>query len=135
MLVHGIAMQPAMPTGLAVVNRKPIVSLPGFPVSAIVAFKTFVRPLLAKLSGFPMPVERTIRAVLKERVSGAPNLRTFVRVRVEKVPEGFLAWPLKVQRSSLLTSMVDANGIVTIPESVGFIEAGEEVNVSLTGDI
>jgi molybdopterin molybdotransferase len=135
MLVHGIAMRPAMPTGLAVVNRKPIVSLPGFPVSAIVAFKTFVRPLLAKLSGFPLPVERSIRAVLKERVSGAPNLRTFVRVKVEKVPEGFMAWPLKVQRSSLLTSMVDANGIVTIPESVGFIEAGEEVNVSLTGDI
>ncbi len=135
MLVHGIAMRPAMPTGLAVVNRKPIVSLPGFPVSAIVAFKTFVRPLLAKLSGFPMPDERTIRAVLKERVSGAPNIRTFVRVKVEKVQAGFLARPLKVQRSSLLTSMVDANGIVTIPESVGFIEAGEEVNVSLTGDI
>lgn len=134
-LVHGIAMRPAMPTGLAVVNRKPIVSLPGFPVSAIVAFKAFVRPLLAKLSGFPMPAERSIRAVLKERISGAPNLRTFVRVKVEKVQAVFLAWPLKVQRSSLLTSMVDANGIVTIPESVGAIEAGEEVDVSLTGDI
>jgi molybdopterin molybdotransferase len=135
MLVHGIAMRPAMPTGLAVVNRKPIVSLPGFPVSAIVAFKTFVRPLLAKLSGFPMPVERSIRAVLKERISGAPNLRTFVRVKVEKVQAGFLASPLRVQRSSVLTSMVDANGIVTIPESVGAIEAGEEVDVSLTSDI
>lgn len=135
MLVHGIAMRPAMPTGLAVVSRKPIVSLPGFPVSAMIAFKTFVRPLLAKLSGFPMPVDRSIRAVLKERISGAPNLRTFVRVKVEKVQAGFLAWPLKVQRSSLLTSMVDANGIVTIAESVGAIEAGEEVDVSLTGDI
>ena len=135
MLVHGIAMRPAMPTGLAVVNRKPIVSLPGFPVSAIVAFKTFVRPLLAQLSGFPMPVERSIRAVLKERISGAPNLRTFVRVKVEKGQSGFLASPLKVQRSSVLTSMVDANGIVTIPESVGSIEAGEEVDVSLTRDI
>jgi molybdopterin molybdotransferase len=135
MLVHGIAMRPGMPTGLAVVNHKPIVSLPGFPVSAIVAFKIFVLPLLAKLSGFPMPVERSIRAVLKERIRGAPNLRTFVRVKVEKVQTGFLAWPLKVQRSSLLTSMVDANGIVTIPESVGAIEAGQEVDVSLTGDI
>jgi len=135
MLVHGIAMRPAMPTGLAVVKRKPIVSLPGFPVSAIVAFKTFVRPLLAKLSGIPMPVERSIRAVLKERISGAPNLRTFVRVKVEKTQAGFLASPLRVQRSSVLTSMVDANGIVTIPESVGSIEAGEEVDVSLTSDI
>ena len=135
MLVHGIAMRPAMPTGLAVVNRKPIVSLPGVPVSAMVAFKIFVRPLLAKMSGHPVPVERSIRAVLKERISGAPNLRTFVRVKVEKVQAGFLAWPLKDQRSSLLTSMVDANGIVTIPESVRSIEAGEEVDVRLTGDI
>ena len=135
MLVHGIAMRPGMPTGLAVVNRKPLVSLPGFPVSAIIAFKAFVRPLLAKLSGFPMPAERSIRAILKERISGAPNLRTFVRVKVEKVEAGVLACPLKVQRSSSLTSMVDANGIVTIPESVGAIEAGEEVDVSLTGDI
>jgi molybdenum cofactor synthesis domain-containing protein len=135
MLVHGIAMRPGMPTGLAVVNRKPLVSLPGFPVSAIIAFKAFVRPLLAKLSGFPMPAERSIKAILKERISGAPNLRTFVRVKVEKVEAGFLACPLKVQRSSSLTSMVDANGILTIPESVGAIEAGEEVDVSLTGDI
>ena len=135
MLVHGIAMRPAMPTGLAIVNGKPIVSLPGFPVSAIVAFKTFVRPLLDKLSGLSMPVERSVRAVLKDRISGAPNLRTFVRVKVERVQTGFLAWPLSVQRSSLLTSMVNANGIVTIPESVEAIEAGEEVDVSLTGDI
>jgi molybdenum cofactor synthesis domain-containing protein len=134
-LVHGIAMRPAMPTGLAVVNRKPIVSLPGFPVSAIVAFRTFVRPLLAKLSGAPMQIEPSVRAVLKERISGAPNLRTFVRVNVEKVQAGFLAWPLSVQRSSLLTSMVNANGIVMIPESAAAIEAGEEVDVSLTGDI
>ncbi len=133
MLVHGIAMRPAMPTGLAVVNRKPIVSLPGFPVSAIVAFRTFVTPLLTKLSGSTTPMEHSIRAILKERISGAPNLRTFVRVRVEKGPSGFLAWPLKVQRSSLLTTMVDANGIVTISESVGAIEAGQEVDVSLTG--
>jgi len=134
-LVHGIAMRPAMPTGLAIVKGKPIVSLPGFPVSAIVAFKTFVRPLLDKLSGLSMPVERSVRAVLKDRISGAPNLRTFVRVKVERVQTGFLAWPLSVQRSSLLTSMVNANGIVTIPESVEAIEAGEEVDVSLTGDI
>ena len=82
-----------------------------------------------------MPVERSVRAVLKERISGAPNLRTFVRVKVEKVEAGFLVCPLKVQRSSSLTSMVDANGIVTIPESVRAIEAGEEVDVSLTGDV
>ena len=51
MLIHGIAMRPSMPTGLAVVKGKPILSLPGFPVSAIFAFRVFARPLIAMLMG------------------------------------------------------------------------------------
>ena len=135
MLIHGVAMRPAMPTGLAVVGGKPVVSLPGFPVSAMLAFRTFVRPLLAKMVGAPEPLEPTIRAVLKERVTGTPNYRTLVRVRVSRVKDEYLATPLKAQRSSLLTSMVDANGIVNVPESVSVIEAGTEVSVTLTGDL
>lgn len=135
MLIHGVAMRPAMPTGLAVVGGKPVVSLPGFPVSAMLAFRTFVRPLLAKLVGAPEPLEPTIKAVLKEKITGTPNHRTFVRVRVSRVKDEYLATPLKAQRSSLLTSMVDANGIVNVPESVPAIEAGTEVSVTLTGDL
>lgn len=135
MLIHGVAMRPAMPTGLAVVGGKPVISLPGFPVSAMLAFRTFVRPLLAKLVGAPEPLEPTIKAVLKEKVTGTPNHRTLVRVRVSRVKDEYLATPLRAQRSSLLTSMVDANGIVNVPESVPVIEAGTEVSVTLTGDL
>jgi molybdopterin molybdotransferase len=135
MVVHGVAMRPAMPTGLAVVKGKAVVSLPGFPVSAMFAFRVFVLPLLAKLTGLPEPVEPTIRAVLKERIVGVPHYRTFVRVLVERGQTGFLAQPLKVQRASLLMSMVESNGVVTVPEDVEFIEAGREVEVRLTGDV
>jgi molybdopterin molybdotransferase len=135
MLIHGVAMRPAMPTGLAVVGGKPIVSLPGFPVSAMLAFRTFVRPLLAKLVGAPEPLEPTIKAVLKEKITGTPNHRTFVRVSVSRVKDEYVATPLKAQRSSLLTSMVDANGVVNVPESAPVIEAGTEVSVTLTGDL
>jgi molybdopterin molybdotransferase len=135
MLVHGVAMRPAMPTGLAVVRGKPVVSLPGFPVSAMLAFRTFVRPLLAKLVGAPEPPEPTIRAILKEKITGISGHRTFVRVRVSRMKDEYVATPLKAQRSSLLTSMVDANGIVNVPESASIIEAGTEVSVTLTGDL
>jgi molybdopterin molybdotransferase len=134
MLVHGVAMRPAMPTGLAVVEGKPVVSLPGFPVSAMLAFRVFVRPLLARLVGAPEPVDPTIRAVLKEKIRGMPGHRTFVRVRVSRGKDGYWAVPLKAQRSSLLTSMVDANGIVNVPESSPIIKAGVEVSVTLIGD-
>ena len=135
MVVHGVAMRPAMPTGLAVVNGKPVVSLPGFPVSALIAFRVFVIPLLAKLVGLPKPVEPTIRAVLTEKVMGVPQYRTFVRVSVQRGKAAFLAQPLKVQRSSLLTNIVESNGVVTVPEDVVSIDAGQEVEVLLTGDV
>ena len=135
MIVHGVAMRPAMPTGVAVVKGKPVVSLPGFPVSAMFAFRVFVRPLLAKLVGAPELPEPTVQAVLKERVTGMPGSRTFVRVRVKKVGDGYVAVPLKAQRSSILTSMVDANGVVTLSESAPSIEAGKEVSVTLTGNL
>jgi molybdopterin molybdotransferase len=134
-IVHGVAMRPAMPTGVAVVRGKPIVSLPGFPVSAMLAFRVFVRPLLAKLVGALELPEPTIKAVLKKRIRSIENSRTFVRVRVHRVGSRLVAVPLEAQRSSLLTSMVHANGIVTLPETVQSIEAGTEVSVTLTGSV
>ena len=135
MLVHGIAMRPAMPTGLAIIKATPVVSLPGFPVSAMIAFRVFVRPLIAKLSGFPEASDPTVRAVLKERISGGAGLRTFVCVAVRREQGRLVAEPLRIQRSSVLTSMINANGIVTIPETNMAYEAGEEVEVSLIGEV
>ncbi len=135
MLVHGIAMRPAMPTGLAVVRGKPLLSLPGFPVSAIFAFRVFGRPLIARMMGVRELVEPTVTAVLGERVTGAPGLRTFVRVRVTRNEQGLVAEPLKLPRSSALMSMLGANGFVTIPEEVTAFEAGQPVDVTLVGEI
>jgi molybdopterin biosynthesis enzyme len=101
----------------------------------MLAFRVFVRPLLANLVGAPEPVEPTVRAVLKKKIAGMPGHRTFVRVRVSRGKDGYWAVPLKAQRSSLLTSMVDANGIVNVLESRSIIKAGAEVTVTLTGDI
>jgi len=135
MLAHGIAMRPGMPVGLAVIQGKPVVSLPGFPVSAMVAFRVFVRPLIAKLAGAPETPDPTVKAVLRGRVSGGRGLRTFVRVKVRREQEGLVAEPLRSQRSSALTSMVNANGIVTVPENQSGYETGEVVDVSLIGDL
>lgn len=135
MLVHGVAMKPAMPTGLAVVDGKPILSFPGFPVSAIIAFRVFARPLIVRMMGARVPADPIVQAVLSERISGAPGSRTFVRVSVKRTQNQFVAEPLKVQRSSVLMSMVDANGIVTVLEDAGAFEAGQTVDVELIGQV
>ncbi len=135
MLVHGVAMRPAMPTGLAVVHGKPMLSFPGFPVSAIFAFRVFARPLIARMMGVREQIEPTVKAALSDRISGAPGYRTFVRVAVKRTQNGLVAEPLKVQRASVLMSMVGANGIVTIPEDISSFEAGQTVDVALIGQV
>lgn len=135
MLVHGIAMRPALPTGLAIVRGKPILSLPGFPVSTMFAFRTVGRPLIARMLGARETIEPVVKAILKERIGGSSGYRTFVRVVLHKTGEGLIAEPLKSQRSSQLMSMVSADGIVTVPEHTAAYEAGQVVDVSVIGEV
>lgn len=135
MLVHGVAMRPAMPTGLAIVRGKPVLSLPGFPVSAMIAFRVFGRPLITKLLGSEVRRQPTVQAVLKESVKGGSGFRAYVRVILRNTPDGLVAEPLKVQRSAVLMSIVAANGIMTIPEDARPLKAGQKVDVEVMGEI
>ena len=130
MLVHGVAMRPSMPTGLAVVHDTPIISLPGFPVSAMFAFLVFGRPMITKLGGRPV-ADRIEKVVLAEGVKGVKGFRTFIRVNLRKTPKALFAEPVRSQKSSVLMSMVAADGYVTVPEDVAEIRAGHSVEVTL----
>jgi molybdenum cofactor synthesis domain-containing protein len=129
MLVHGIAMRPAMPTGLGAVNRTPIISLPGFPVSAMFAFLVFGRPVIFKLGG--NIVESKQVAKLSKTIRASKGFRTFVRVSLRKTTNGLIAIPVKSQKSSMLTSIISADGFITIREDEGQISANQSVEVTL----
>lgn len=131
MLVHGISIRPGMPTGLASVNGKPVVSLSGQPVAAMIGFNTFVRPLILRLLGTieePMP---SVQAELSRRMASASGMKTFLRVIVKESERGYVADPITTSGSGLLSSMTQANGIIMIPEDKEGIEAGEVVTVTL----
>ena len=131
MMVHGVAMRPAMPTGLALVNHVPIISLPGVPVSAIFAFRVFGLPMISRLLGAQEVTTATARAVLSEKVRGVLGYRLFVRVKLNRTERGLVAEPLKSQKSAVLKSMVDADAYFVIPEDVPEIQANETVEVTL----
>jgi molybdenum cofactor synthesis domain-containing protein len=131
MLAHGIAIRPSMPTGLAVVDGKPIVSLPGYPVSAYIAFLEFVHPLLSHiLETKPLP-RPTVRARLSRRIAGVLGSRTYVRVMVQVTDEGLIADPVRTSGAGILSSLVQANGFIIIPENVEGYEEHHEVDVEL----
>jgi len=131
MLVHGVAMRPSMPTGLAVVDGKLVVSLPGYPVSAYIAFLEFVEPLVAyalETNPLPCPV---VKARLSRRVTGVLGSRTYVRVLVTCGDEGHIAEPVRTSGAGILSSLVQANGFVIVPEHIEGYEEGQEVDVEL----
>lgn len=131
MLVHGIAMRPSLPTGLAVVNRKPIVSLPGLPVSAMIAFSTFVQPLILRMLGTEQDPQPKIRARATKRIVGVPGFRTFIRVLVREKEGKLFVEPLRAPGSGILTTLTRANGMVVVPENVEGYDEGAEVEVQL----
>jgi molybdopterin molybdotransferase len=131
MLVHGIAMRPSLPTGLAVVNGKPVISLPGLPVSAMFAFSTFVEPLILRMLGTEQDPQPKILARTTKRVVGVPGFRTFVRVLVRERDGRLFAEPLRAPGSGILTTLTRANGIVVVPENVEGYDEGAEVEVQL----
>lgn len=131
-IVHGVAMRPAMPTALAIVKGKPVFVLSGYPVAAIFGFEVFARPVILRLMGMESDPRPILKARLTRSVAGVLGRRVYLRVYAFKDEEGeFRAEPIRTKGSGLLTSMTKANGYVIIPEDREGVEEGETVVVHL----
>lgn len=132
LLVHGVLMRPGKPTGIAVVNGKPIFMFSGYPVAALVAFEVFVEPVIERILGLRRRPEAKVQARLTRRVATPVGVRSYVRVRVTQDPkDGLTVDPLRLTGSGILSSMTRANGILVVPESVEGFDEGELVEVVL----
>jgi len=131
MLLHGVSIKPGYPTGIAIIKGKPVISLPGFPVSNFMAFNVIARPLIAHMLGTRVDPEPSVRAKMVSRVTNSGGFRVFVRVKIMRSAEGFKAEPIAASGSGILTSLTNADGIVTIPEDREGLDEGEDVEVTL----
>lgn len=128
--VHGVAMKPGKPVILASVNGKPVVGVPGYPVSAYLAYEAFVAPILSFLSGFPEKGAPVVRATLSRRLVSSLKYREYVRVKVGRVGERLVASPL-ARGAGAAMSLVKADGFCVIDQDSEGVEAGAEVDVVL----
>ncbi len=135
-IVHGVALRPAMPTALAMLEGKPVVVLSGSPVAAITGFEVFARPLICKLLGIKKEEQRpTIKATMTRKIATALGRKTFVRVLVVMKNDELKAEPISAKGSGNLTTMTKANGYVIVPENREGLTEGEKVTVHLFGDV
>jgi len=132
LVVHGIAMKPGSPTGLGIVNNKPIILSPGYPVSSFVSFYVFGRPLLLKMlrtsSGGPFTSK--LIAKMAATINVHENFRTFVRVNVVRHDGLYLAEPVSASGPSLLSTLTSSNGMVIVDRGSKLMK-GEKVEVIL----
>jgi putative molybdopterin biosynthesis protein len=130
LLVHGVTVMPGKPTLLAVVNDRPVVGIPGYPVSAVISFREFVRPLLYRMQGDMAPAPEMIDAVMGRKIPSKPGLEEHVRVILGRVRGRAVVLPLATG-AGMLTSLVRADGILRIPSEVTGYAEGESVRVEL----
>lgn len=133
-IFHGISVSPGKPTIFAQACGKPILGLPGYPVSALVIFDLFAAPLIRRIGGEEVAgihqLAGTLRATLKTNVASQVGREDYVRVTLERDSERWLATPLPGKSGAIFT-LVKADGMVRIDLNQDGLEQGEEVEVIL----
>ena len=129
-IVHGIAVKPGKPTIFGIIDKKPVIGIPGYPVSAYTVFEMFAKKVLAKMAGLDEQPKDTVRACLTKRIPGSFKSAESVRVSVGLIGGRLVATPLERGASKLMT-LVRADGFLKIDRLTEGIEAGEAVEISL----
>ncbi|MFC1996498.1 molybdopterin biosynthesis protein [Chloroflexota bacterium] len=141
LLVHGVAVRPGHPVILGMIHRSmeedhttrssvPIIGVPGYPVSAALTGEIFVEPLIAQWLGRPPVQPLEIEATLTRKVTSPSGDDDFMRVAVGRVGDRLLAAPVS-RGAGVITSLVQADGIVKVPRGTQGMPAGERVKVRL----
>lgn len=126
-----VLMRPGQPLAFGVIGGRPAFGLPGNPVSAMVSFEQFVRPAMRKMSGHAGLFRPFVEAVAQEDVPGRPKRKFFVRCRLMRNGDRWLATTTGSQGSGILMSMAEASGLLVVPEDVVTIKAGDRVRVQV----
>ncbi len=135
-VIHGVALRPAMPTAVGVLESKPVLILSGNPVAAVIGFEVFGRPLICKMLGMSQTEPRPIvKAVLARRITSVLGRKTYVRVRVAMKNGELVAEPVSAKGSGSISTMTQSNGYVVVPENREGILEGEAVIVQMFGSL
>ncbi|MEK7238768.1 MAG: molybdopterin biosynthesis protein, partial [Nitrospirota bacterium] len=129
-ILHGLNIKPGKPAILGWINNKPLLGIPGYPVSAYITFEIFAKPIIYTWQGIEIKESETLKAKLSRPVASTLGMEEFIRVKVGKVGDNIIASPVS-RGAGILMSLVRADGFVRIPAMSEGIGAGTEVEVKL----
>jgi putative molybdopterin biosynthesis protein len=129
-LVHGVTMMPGKPVVIGNIKGKPVFGMPGYPVSAIMAFEQFIQPIIMKMLGRPEIRRETIPVAPARKIASKLGLEEFLRVKLGNVGNQTVATPLPRGAGSI-TSLTEADGIIRIPNHVEGLKEHSPVSAEL----
>jgi len=133
--VWKVRMRPGAPLGFGRLHGMPWIGLPGNPVSTMVTFELFVRPVLRRMQGHTRLFRRPVAVTLEEPVNIGARLTHFLRAIVSVREDGSLGARLTgPQGSGILTSMSLANALLVVPEDQPQVAAGETLHALLLAE-
>ncbi|MBI4765121.1 MAG: molybdopterin biosynthesis protein [Deltaproteobacteria bacterium] len=129
-LVHGVTIMPGKPTILGIIQGKPVIGNPGYPVSATISFEQFARPVLFKMQGILAPERKRVSVFPARSFPSKLGQEEFLRVNLGRVGEKIIANPLP-RGAGTITSLTRADGIIRIPANSEGINLEEPVQAEL----
>ncbi|MCG6910461.1 MAG: molybdopterin biosynthesis protein [Deltaproteobacteria bacterium] len=129
-LIHGVTIMPGKPVIVGRIQDKPVFGIPGYPVSAIIAFEQFVKPLIDLMNGQPEQPRPSLYVEPTRKVASKLGLEEFVRVKLGTVGDRVVATALP-RGAGCITSITEADGIVRIPEFVEGLQENQAVKAEL----
>jgi putative molybdopterin biosynthesis protein len=132
-LVHGVTIMPGKPTILGVVQGKPVIGNPGYPVSATISFEQFARPVLYQMQGLLTPERKKLDVYPARHFPSKLGQEEFLRVNLGRVGDKVIANPLP-RGAGTITSLTRADGIIRIPENAEGLNLNEPVPAELLRD-
>jgi putative molybdopterin biosynthesis protein len=130
LVVHGVAIRPGHPVVLGVGAGKPVLGIPGYPVSAALTSEIFLSAVVHRLLGLVEPERPTLTAAMTRKVLSPMGEDEFMRVKLGSVGGRVVATPLQ-RGAGVITSLVRADALVRIPRMSEGVHAGEEVEAHL----
>ncbi len=127
-IVHGISVKPGKPTILGLSGKKPIIGLPGNPVSSIMIFINIVKPILDKLNNHISIITKQIDCILTEDINSQTGREDYVQVSISSTAQKTLATPV-FGKSNLINTLVNSDGFITIPPETGGLYKNSLVKV------
>lgn len=129
-IFHGLSIKPGKPLVAGLVSGKPVLGVPGFPVSSYLTFVLFAKPLVFSYQGLHAGPPQKVRAVLSRQVASELGQEEFIRVKVGKVGENLVATPL-MRGAGAMMSLVRSDGMLRVPALSEGLGAGSKVEIEL----